>query len=282
MSLALGPCDSFTESSWSEVWTPAPEAAQNTEVGVQTERKETDRDRIEEAEEEDGEFEQVPRDVAECLRVMNAAADTETGTKSLLDSEIISLVEKKHIPGHQLEKALGDPSRGVRVRRKIYMKHGNLKRAMESLPYQHYDYSKVMGACCENVVGYMPVPVGVVGPLNMDNDSLYVPMATTEGCLVASTNRGCRAVAGCGVTTRVTYDGMTRGPVVRFPCMARATEAKEWMGDRNNFESIKQHFDSTSRFARLQRLHTRIAGRMLYIRYKILSSSWIGSREFSQ
>ena len=144
MSLALGPCDSFTESSWSEVWTPAPEAAQNTEVGVQTERKETDRDRIEEAEEEDGEFEQVPRDVAECLRVMNAAADTETGTKSLLDSEIISLVEKKHIPGHQLEKALGDPSRGVRVRRKIYMKHGNLKRAMESLPYQHYDYSKVI------------------------------------------------------------------------------------------------------------------------------------------
>ena len=136
------------------------------------------------------------------------------------------------------------------------------------LIFHNFSFFKVMGACCENVVGYMPVPVGVVGPLNMDNDSLYVPMATTEGCLVASTNRGCRAVAGCGVTTRVTYDGMTRGPVVRFPCMARATEAKEWMGDRNNFESIKQHFDSTSRFARLQRLHTRIAGRMLYIRYK--------------
>ena len=83
VSLALGPCDSFTESSWSEEWTPAPEAAQNAEVGDR-------RDRIEEAEEEDGEFEQVPRDVAECLRVMNAAADTETGTKSLLDSEIIS------------------------------------------------------------------------------------------------------------------------------------------------------------------------------------------------
>ena len=73
-----------------EEWTPAPEAAQNTEVWVQTAETGDRRDRIEEAEEEDGEFEQVPRDVAECLCVMNAAADTETGTKSLLDSEIIS------------------------------------------------------------------------------------------------------------------------------------------------------------------------------------------------
>jgi len=145
---------------------------------------------MEEADDSDREFEQVPRDVAECLKVMNASAD---GTKHLLDSEIIQLVEKKHIPGHQLEKSLADPSRGVRVRRKIYQKHLTNKRALETLPYQHYDYSKVMGACCENVVGYMPVPVGVVGPLNLDTNSLYVPMATTEGCLVASTNRGCRA-----------------------------------------------------------------------------------------
>merc|ERR1719341_3117729 len=150
------------------------------------------------------EFEQVPRDVSECLRVMNSSPD---GTKLLLDSEVVELVEKKHMAGHQLEKAVGDPSRGVRIRRKIYGKHGNLKRAMENLPYQHYDYQKVLGACCENVVGYMPVPVGVVGPLNLDGRSLHIPMATTEGCLVASTNRGCRALQGCGVSTAVTYDG---------------------------------------------------------------------------
>merc|ERR550517_2221548 len=137
VSLALGPCD-----TWSDAWD-----TRVGEVGVQTEpRVDRDSERIEEEESDKEGFEQVPRDVQECLKVMNASED---GTKHLLDTEIIHLVEKKHIAGHQLEKALSDPSRGVRVRRKIFMKNSNnLKRAMERLPYQHYDYSKVMGACC--------------------------------------------------------------------------------------------------------------------------------------
>merc|ERR1719163_1941110 len=54
------------------------------------------------------------------------------------------------------------------------------------------------------------------------------------------------------------------------------------MGDRNNFESIKQHFDSTSRFARLQRLHTRIAGRQLYIRFVARSGDAMGMNMLSK
>ena len=62
------------------------------------------------------------------------------------------------------------------------------------LPFTDVSFSQVVGACCENVIGYMPLPVGVAGPLLLDGQNYYVPMATTEGCLVASTNRGSRAL----------------------------------------------------------------------------------------
>ena len=65
---------------------------------------------------------------------------------------------------------------------------------MNKLPYENYEYSKVFGSCCENIIGYVPVPLGVAGPLLIDGNYYQIPMATTEGTLVASTNRGCTAL----------------------------------------------------------------------------------------
>lgn len=145
------------------------------------------------------------------------------------------------------------------------------------LPYMHYDYSKVMGQCCENVVGYLPLPVGIAGPLRVDGVAFPVPMATTEGALVASTSRGCKALnAGGGVTTVVTADAMTRGPAIEFPNVTMCAKAKRWIDSEEGSTIMKAAFNSTSRFARLQRLKTAIAGRTLYVRFATQTGDAMG------
>ncbi|XP_060082779.1 3-hydroxy-3-methylglutaryl-coenzyme A reductase-like [Ylistrum balloti] len=187
---------------------------------------------------------QPPRPVAECLDILKS----DDGSSALTDEEICLLVEEKHIPSYRLETVLGDYERGVSIRRGMVSTHIQSNEAMKNLPYRNYHYDLVNGACCENVIGYMPIPVGVAGPLLLDDKYYHVPMATTEGCLVASTNRGCRALAQSGgVKCCLVGDGMSRAPVVRFPSIRKASELKLWLENVDNFEKVKETFDDTSR-----------------------------------
>ncbi|XP_071861570.1 HMG coenzyme A reductase [Bombus fervidus] len=220
----------------------------------------------------------VPRSLKECLEIYKS----DLGASGLTDEEIIQLVKNKHIPTYQLEKAVGDMERGVGIRRLIIGETGKFLDTLFDLPYKNYDYSKVLGSCCENVIGYVPVPLGIAGPLLVDGELYHIPMATTEGCLVASTNRGSRALLKCGVTSRVVADGMTRGPVVRFPNIVRASEAMAWMQDPENFKEMKENFDLTSRFARLTKIHIRIAGRHLFIRFVATTGDAMGMNMLSK
>ncbi|KAG6843372.1 hypothetical protein H0H93_001236, partial [Arthromyces matolae] len=115
------------------------------------------------------------------------------------------------------------------------------------VPYKSYDYTRVLGACCENVVGFIPLPLGIAGPLTVDGTSYHIPMATAEGTLVASTSRGCKALnAGGGVKTVVIKDGMTRGPAIDFPSVEMAADAMRWIGSEDGYEELREAFEGTS------------------------------------
>ncbi|PVH98816.1 3-hydroxy-3-methylglutaryl-coenzyme A reductase [Periconia macrospinosa] len=207
---------------------------------------------------------------------------------SLTDEELIELSVKGKIPGYALEKTLGDKTRAVKIRRGLVSRtHATretstlLERSL--LPYKHYNYDLVHGACCENVIGYLPLPLGVAGPIMIDGQNYFLPMATTEGVLVASTSRGSKAInAGGGATTVVTGDGMTRGPCIGFDSLARAGAAKIWLDSEEGQKTMKNAFNSTSRFARLQSMKTAIAGTNLYVRFKTTTGDAMGMNMISK
>lgn len=229
----------------------------------------------------DDDSDREPRPVEECIEILNSS---DRGA-SLSDEEVIAVVKAGggHCPLYNIESVLNNPERGVKIRREMITKEANLKpETLKNLPFTRYDYTKVMNACCENVLGYVQIPVGYAGPLILDGKKYYVPMATTEGALVASTNRGCKALSSRGVSSVVQDIGMTRAPCVRFPSVVLAAEAKRWIESEDNFQKVKAAFDSTSRFARLQEILIGMDGPNLYIRFRSLTGDAMGMNMVSK
>ena len=206
--------------------------------------------------------------------------------KELSDEDVADLVLSNQLKDHELEKRL-DPFRAVTVRRLVVQsKLSSLGRphALDKLPTTpSLDYSRVHGANCEIVVGYVPLPVGLVGPLTLNNESVYIPMATTEGCLVASTNRGAKAISqGGGAHSRVVRDGITRAPCVRMASAMEAADLKLWCEEPQNFALLKQAFESTTSFGKLKSCNPTIAGKNVYLRLVCFSGDAMGMNMVSK
>ncbi|CAM0952052.1 unnamed protein product [Alopecurus aequalis] len=197
------------------------------------------------------------------------------------DEEIVAGVVAGKIPSYVLETRLGDCRRAAGIRREALRRITG--REINGLPLDGFDYDSILGQCCEMPVGYVQLPVGVAGPLVLDGQRIYIPMATTEGCLIASTNRGCKAIAESGGASSVVYrDGMTRAPVARFPSAIRAAELKCFLENRANFDTLSVVFNRSSRFARLQGVKCAMAGRNLYMRFTCSTGDAMGMNMVSK
>ncbi|KAI3992050.1 hypothetical protein MKX01_014941 [Papaver californicum] len=197
------------------------------------------------------------------------------------DEDIIKSVVDGETPSYSLETKLGDCKRAASIRREALQRMTG--RSLNGLPLDGFDYESILGQCCEMPVGFIQIPVGIAGPLLLNGVEYSVPMATTEGCLVASTNRGCKAIfASGGATSILLKDGMTRAPVVRFGTAKRAAELKFYMEDPVNFDTLACIFNKSSRFGRLQGVQCAIAGKNLYMRFRCSTGDAMGMNMVSK
>lgn len=121
----------------------------------------------------------------------------------------------------------------------------------------------------ENFTGAAQVPIGIAGPLRITGEhargEFFVPMATTEGTLVASYNRGMRLLSECGgVTTTVVDDAMQRAPAFVFADAHAARSFGCWIDD--HFNQIKSAAEATTRSGRLTHITQHAVGPIRYLR----------------
>ncbi len=131
----------------------------------------------------------------------------------------------------------------------------------------------------ENFTGVAQVPIGLAGPLLVNGEyaqgEFYVPMATTEGTLVASYNRGMRLLheAG-GAKVTVVDDAMQRAPVFIFDDARQARDFGQWVED--NFEQLQAVAQTTTSSGKLRNIQQFAAAKMRYLRFNYTTGDAAG------
>lgn len=165
------------------------------------------------------------------------------------------------------------PGRGIyteeaRLQRLEYIRE-TTSEPLESLQDCTLD-PQILTGNIENMVGRVEIPVGLAGPMTFLGDRIagpvHLPMATSEGALVASATRGATAITRAGgVTTYVISQRMLRVPLFVMRDMQSACLFARWV--KENVAAIRAQIETVSRHAQLITLEPRIQGRMAHVEF---------------
>lgn len=164
----------------------------------------------------------------------------------------------------------------IQERRKFIEEHTGV--TPEHLAHYKFDPAITQGNV-ENFVGVAQVPIGLAGPLLIHGEhaqgEFYIPLATAEGTLVASYNRGMRLLREAGgVTVSVVDDVMQRAPVFIFDSARQARDFGEWVVE--HFDEIAAAAEATTRSGKLRNIEQYAAARMRYLRFNFSTADAAG------
>ncbi len=118
----------------------------------------------------------------------------------------------------------------------------------------------------ENVIGEIKIPLGIAGPVKVNSKKILIPLATTEGALVASVNRGCKAITKSGgANVLIEKIGATRGPVFKTGSLAGSKKFVSWLN--SNYDNMNYHIVKTSKHLKLLKISPTIVGSYVFVRF---------------
>jgi hydroxymethylglutaryl-CoA reductase (NADPH) len=206
----------------------------------------------------------------------NTAGTGGEGPDRGKDGEIHTKLRAGAIKLYELEKQIA-PVDAVRVRRKFIEQETGT--TLENIGIFSIDVDRAATRNCENMIGAVQVPVGVAGPLTINGEyakgAFWLPLATTEGALVASVNRGAGAITKAGgAEVRVLHDGMTRAPVFAADSVGHAKKIADWAEAHE--DELAAMAQTTTTHGKMNGLVTFIAGTSVFVRLEFDTKDAMG------
>ncbi len=151
-------------------------------------------------------------------------------------------------------------------------------KKLEHLPHYSFD-PHITAGNCEHFTGVAQVPIGFAGPLTINGEhaqgDFLIPLATAEGTLVASYNRGIKLVNACGgVKCTVVDDAMQRAPVFVMEDARAAREFVKWVKAHERI--IAEHAEATTRSGKLSYIDCYLASKFAYLRFNFTTGDAAG------
>ncbi len=169
----------------------------------------------------------------------------------------------KEEPAHPHMPAGGDPGpEGLALRRQYLRDLGH------SLDALSIDTGEDLPPLIENHIGHARIPIGVIGPLRINGGAAHgdyhVPLATSEGALVASYNRGAYAITRSGGAASLCLtEVVSRAPCFCFASMAESLRFLSWVLE--HFETFRTIAAGTTRHGKLTDMRTSLIGKEVYL-----------------
>lgn len=192
------------------------------------------------------------------------------------DNAILERLRDGSLKLYELDREL-EPVDAIRLRRKYI--EGETGAALENIGIFSIDVGRVTKRNCENMIGTVQVPMGVAGPVRVSGElaqgDFWIPLATTEGALVASVNRGCSAISKAGgAEVRILHDGMTRAPVFATDSVAHAARVRDWVSA--HYDELKAAAESTTSHGKMTGIVTFVTGTNVHVRLEFDTKDAMG------